>query len=267
MYFCPGACHAPHHAPKEWIEKYKGKFDMGYDKYREIVFERQKKMGILPQDAELTPANPYVNEKSVDGKPWNPLDVTRPWDSLSADEKKLFTRMAEVYAGFLSHTDYHIGRLLDYLEEAGQLDNTIIVLVSDNGASGEGGPNGSVNENKFFNGIPDTHRGEHEVPGRAGQPRDLQPLPHRLGLGVQHPLQDVEALQLRRRRGRPDAGLLAQGDPGQRRGAPPVQPRHRHRAHHLRVPGRGNAGGGQGLYPEPTRRHQLQVFVREGRRP
>jgi arylsulfatase len=156
MYFCPGACHAPHHAPREWIEKYKGRFDMGYDKYREIVFERQKKMGILPQDATLTPANPYVNEKSADGKTWNPLDVTRPWDSLSADEKTLFTRMAEVYAGFLSHADYHIGRLLDYLEQAGQLENTIIVLVSDNGASGEGGPNGSVNENKFFNGIPDT---------------------------------------------------------------------------------------------------------------
>jgi arylsulfatase len=156
MYFCPGACHAPHHAPKEWIEKYKGKFDMGYDKYREIVFERQKKMGILPQDASLTPANPYVNEKSADGKTWNPLDVTRPWDSLSADERTLFTRMAEVYAGFLSHADHHIGRLLDYLEAAGQLDNTLIVLVSDNGASGEGGPNGSVNENKFFNGIPDS---------------------------------------------------------------------------------------------------------------
>ena len=155
MYFCPGACHAPHHAPKEWIAKYKGKFDMGYDKYREIIFERQKKMGILPANAELTPANPYVNEKSVDGKLWPALDVTRPWDSLSADEKTLFTRMAEVYAGFLSHTDHHIGRLLDYLEGAGQLDNTIVVLVSDNGASGEGGPNGSVNESKFFNGIPD----------------------------------------------------------------------------------------------------------------
>jgi len=156
MYFCPGACHAPHHAPKEWIARYKGKFDMGYDKYRELIFERQKKLGILPANAELTPANPYANEKSVDGKPWNPLDVTRPWDSLSADEKKLYTRMAEVYAGFLSHTDYHIGRLLDYLEASGQLDNTLIVLVSDNGASGEGGPNGSVNESKFFNGIPDS---------------------------------------------------------------------------------------------------------------
>jgi arylsulfatase len=156
MYFCPGACHAPHHAPTGWIEKYKGKFDMGYDKYREIIFERQKKMGIMPQDATLTPANPYAQEKSADGKPWNPVDVTRPWDSLSADEKKLFARMAEVYAGFLSHADHHIGRLLDYLQESGQLDNTIIVLVSDNGASGEGGPNGSVNENKFFNGIPDS---------------------------------------------------------------------------------------------------------------
>jgi len=156
MYFCPGAAHAPHHASKEWIEKYKGKFDMGYDKYREIIFERQKKMGILPPNAELSPANPYMNEKSVDGKPWNPVDVTRPWDSLSADEKKLFARMAEVFAGFLSHADHHLGRLLDYLEEAGQLENTFIVLVSDNGASGEGGPNGSANENKFFNGLPDT---------------------------------------------------------------------------------------------------------------
>ena len=155
MYFCPGACHAPHHAPKEWIDKYKGKFDMGYDKYRELVFDRQKKMGIMPDDAVLSPANPYIDEKSHDGKPWNPVDVTRPWDSLSAEEKALFARMAEVYAGFLSHVDHNIGRLLDYLEETGQLDNTIVVLVSDNGASGEGGPNGSVNENKFFNGVPD----------------------------------------------------------------------------------------------------------------
>jgi arylsulfatase len=156
MYFCPGACHAPHHAPKEWIEKYKGKFDMGYEKYRELVFDRQKQLGIFPEDAVLTPLNPYAGEKSADGKPWNPVDVVRPWDSLSDDEKRLFSRMAEVYAGFLSHADHEIGRLLAFLEETGQRENTIIVLVSDNGASGEGGPNGSVNENKFFNGIPDS---------------------------------------------------------------------------------------------------------------
>jgi arylsulfatase len=156
MYFCPGATHAPHHAPPEWIEKYRGKFDMGYEACRELVFERQKQLGVFPDSAELSPLNPYVEEQSIDGKPWPPLDVVRPWDSLSGDEKKLFCRMAEVYAGFLSHTDHEIGRLLDFLEESGELENTIVVLVSDNGASGEGGPNGSVNENKFFNGIPDT---------------------------------------------------------------------------------------------------------------
>ena len=155
MYFCPGACHAPHHAPKEWIEKYKGKFDMGYERYRELVFDRQKRLGIFPDDAELSPLNPYAEEKSVEGKPWNQVDIVRPWESLSAEEKHLFARMAEVYAGFLSHTDHEIGRLLDFLDDSGQLENTVVVFVSDNGASGEGGPNGSVNENKFFNGIPD----------------------------------------------------------------------------------------------------------------
>jgi arylsulfatase A-like enzyme len=155
MYFCPGACHAPHHAPKEWIDKYKGKFDMGYEAYRDLVFERQKAMGVMPENAELSPLNPYAQEASVEGKPWNPTDIVRPWDSLSEDEMTLFCRMAEVYAGFLGHTDHEIGRLLDYLEDSGQLENTIVVFVSDNGASGEGGPNGSVNENKFFNGIPD----------------------------------------------------------------------------------------------------------------
>jgi arylsulfatase len=156
MYYCPGATHAPHHAPKEWIDKYRGKFDMGYERYRELVFARQKELGIFPADAELSPLNPYVEETSAEGTPWPPLDVVRPWDDLSEDEQRLFARMAEVYAGFLSHTDHEIGRLLDFLDETGEFDNTIIVLVSDNGASGEGGPNGSVNENKFFNGIPDT---------------------------------------------------------------------------------------------------------------
>src|SRR5262245_8568320 len=155
MYYCPGATHAPHHAPKEWIDKYRGKFDMGYERYRELVFARQKQMGIFPDDAELSPLNPYADATSPDGKPWPPLDVVRPWDELSADEQRLFARMAEVYAGFLSHTDHEIGRLLDFLDESGHLDNTIVVLVSDNGASGEGGPNGSINESPFFNGIPD----------------------------------------------------------------------------------------------------------------
>jgi arylsulfatase len=156
LYYCPGAAHAPHQVPKEWADKYKGRFDMGYEAYRGPVLERQKAMGILPPSAELSPINPYAETTSHDGKPWSEIDRVRPWDSLSDDEKRLFARMAEVYAGFLSHADHELGRLLDYLESTGQLDNTIIVLVSDNGSSGEGGPNGSVNENKFFNGIPDS---------------------------------------------------------------------------------------------------------------
>jgi len=155
LYYCPGACHAPHHAPKEWSDKYRGRFDMGYEAYREVIFQRQQTLGILPEEAELSPINPYIDRTSRSGKKWPELDTVRPWEPLSDDEKRLFARMAEVYAGFLSHADHEIGRLLDYLEESGQLENTMIIVVSDNGASGEGGPNGSVNENKIFNGLPD----------------------------------------------------------------------------------------------------------------
>jgi arylsulfatase len=149
MWLCPGANHAPHHAPKEYIDKYKGKFDAGYEAYREWVLPRMIEKGLLPEDTKLTPLNPMPEDAA------NPGDVVRPWESLSADEKKLFSRMAEVYAGFSEYTDVQIGRLIDYLETTGQLDNTIIFYCSDNGASGEGSPNGSVNENKFFNNYPD----------------------------------------------------------------------------------------------------------------
>lgn len=155
-YVCPGAGHAPHHVFKEWADKYADKFDMGYERYREIVLENQKKLGIVPPDTELSPVNPYLDVKGPNGEPWPPQDTVRPWESLNDEEKRLFSRMAEVFAGFLSYTDDQIGRILDYLEESGQLDNTIIVVISDNGASGEGGPNGSVNEVKFFNGYIDT---------------------------------------------------------------------------------------------------------------
>ena len=177
MYYSFGCGHAPHHAPKEWIEKYKGKFDMGYEKYREIVFENQKKMGIMPQDAELTPINPFIHEKSVEGTPFPELDVVRPWDTLSDDEKKLFARMAEVYAGFVSYTDHQMGRVLDYLEQIGELDNTLIMAISDNGASGEGGPNGSVNENKFFNNIPDDIKQNLAMLDELGSPNTYNHYP------------------------------------------------------------------------------------------
>jgi arylsulfatase len=158
LYYSPGACHAPHHAPKEWIDRYKGRFDMGYEAIREQTLARQKELGIVPPETDLPPINPIGTPETrtgPDGQPFPALDYTRPWASLSEDEQRLFCRMAEVYAGFLAHTDAQIGRLLDYLDESGQRENTIVIVVSDNGASGEGGPNGSVNENKFFNGIED----------------------------------------------------------------------------------------------------------------
>ena len=158
LYYAPGAAHAPHHAPKEWIEKFAGRFDIGYEAIREQILARQIELGIVPPDTELPPINPIGTPQTrsgPDGKPFPPMDTTRPWDSLSAEEQRLFARMAEVYAGFLAHADHQIGRLLDYLEESEQLDNTLLIVVSDNGASGEGGPNGSVNENKMMNGIPD----------------------------------------------------------------------------------------------------------------
>lgn len=165
MYLAFGANHAPHHAPQEWADKYKGKFDMGYEKYRELVLANQKKMGLIPENTELSQINPW---------PWpdvvSEADQVLPWDSLSDDQKKLFARMAEVYAGFSSYTDHEIGRLLEFLETSGQLENTLIVVVSDNGASGEGTPNGSVNENKFFNGWPDDLQDNLKMIDELGSP-------------------------------------------------------------------------------------------------
>jgi arylsulfatase len=149
LWFCPGANHAPHHAPKEFIDKYEGVFDDGYEAYREWALARMIEKGILPEGTELTPINPMTEGT------YSPTDEVRPWDTLSDEEKRLFSRMAEVYAGFSEYTDHQVGRIVEYLEESGQLDNTIVVYAADNGASGEGSPNGSVNEGKFANAWPD----------------------------------------------------------------------------------------------------------------
>ena len=140
MYYAPGAAHAPHHVSKEWADRYKGKFDTGWDAYRETVFARQQELGLLPADAVLSPRDPDVPE----------------WDSLSDDERRLYARMMEVYAGFVSHADHHFGRILDTLEAIGELDNTLIMVISDNGASAEGGVSGSFNEMLFFNQVPES---------------------------------------------------------------------------------------------------------------
>ncbi len=142
-YYAPGTAHAPHHAPKEWIAKFKGKFDQGWDKAREETFARQKQMGIIPASAKLTPRPPGIPA----------------WDSLDADHKKVAARMMEVYAAALSHADYQMGRILDAIAEQGELDNTLVIYIQgDNGASAEGGPNGLLNEMTVFNAIPEDFR-------------------------------------------------------------------------------------------------------------
>ncbi|OBA51973.1 arylsulfatase [Nocardia sp. 852002-20019_SCH5090214] len=164
LWFCPGANHAPHHAPKEWIDKYKGRFDDGYDAYREWVLPRMIERGILPEGTELSAFNPMPPGTFAEA------DAVRPWSELSEPERKLFARMAEVYAGFSEYTDHQVGRIIDYLEETGQLENTLVIYAADNGASGEGSPNGSVNENKFFNGYPDNIEDNLEMIDKLGTP-------------------------------------------------------------------------------------------------
>jgi arylsulfatase len=156
LYLCPSAGHAPHHVSKEWADKYKGVFDMGYEQYAAETLGRMKKLGLVPEATDLAPMNSMYDATNSEGKPWPEADYVIPWDTLDDDRKKLFTRMAEVFAGFVSHTDHEIGRLLDFLEELGDLDNTIFIVTSDNGASGEGTSEGTVNESLFFNGIPDS---------------------------------------------------------------------------------------------------------------
>jgi len=181
LYYAPGACHAPHHAPREWIDRYKGRFDAGFEAMHEEILARQKEAGIVPADTELPPINPIgtpQDRTGPGGEPFPALDYTRPWDSLSAEERRLFARFAEVYAGFLSHVDYHIGRLLDYLEATGQRENTLIFVVSDNGTSGEGGPNGSVNVMKFANGIPDEPADNLALIDDLGNPKTYNHYPN-----------------------------------------------------------------------------------------
>jgi arylsulfatase A-like enzyme len=161
LHFCTGATHAPHHVPREWADRYRGQFDGGWDAYRERVFARQKELGIMPPGAELSRHDPDVPD----------------WDSLSPDARRLAARMMEVYAGFLTHTDHHIGRVLDFLKETGEFDNTLIMVVSDNGASAEGGVTGTTNELQFFNNAPEPLADSLAAIGELGGPTTFNHYP------------------------------------------------------------------------------------------
>lgn len=141
VYFAPGATHAPHHVPKDWIARWKGKFDQGWDKLREEILARQIERGVVPKGTRLAP------------KP----EAIPDWSSLSADEKRLFARQAEVFAAFVEYTDHEVGRVIRAVEDLGQADNTMVVLIyGDNGTSAEGGRNGMFSEMTYFNGVQET---------------------------------------------------------------------------------------------------------------
>lgn len=157
VYFAPGATHAPHHVPKEWADKYKGKFDQGYDKLREETFARQKELGVIPADCELTAANPEVPR----------------WEDIPDEFKPVLAREMEVYAGYLEYTDHHVGRIVDALQQLQVLDDTLIFYIcGDNGASAEGSINGCFNEMSYFNGLQAMETPEYlsERIGKFGGP-------------------------------------------------------------------------------------------------
>ncbi|PWB69812.1 MAG: arylsulfatase [Holophagae bacterium] len=155
LYFAPGAVHAPHHVPEEWIGKWEGKFDQGWDRLREETLARQIAMGIVPPGTRLAPKPAAIKD----------------WDALSADEKRLFARQVEVFAAYLDFTDHEIGRVLAAVEATGQMDNTLVFYIAgDNGTSGEGGQNGMANEYTYFNGVQETVPDLLRIMDRWGSP-------------------------------------------------------------------------------------------------
>ena len=202
VYFAPGATHAPHHVPKEWSDKYKGRFDEGWDALREETLARQKELGVVPPDCELTPRHEEIPA----------------WDDMPSELKPILARQMEIYAGFLEHTDHHVGRLVDTLEDLGVLEDTLIYyIIGDNGASAEGTVQGSFNEMMMLNGASalETH-GVHGLEDRpVRNAGGLQPLRRRLGArdGYAVPVDETGRLALGRDPERHDRPLASVASP------------------------------------------------------
>ena len=238
VYYVPGGSHSPHQPKKEWIEKFKGKFDKGWNVMREEIFANQKRLGVIPQNAKLTA--------------W-PKELPT-WDSLSVLQKKLYARQAEVYAGYTAYTDYEIGRVIQAVEDMGKLDNTLIIYIDgDNGTSPEGTLSGTFNQYTAYNGILDVPEALQllhledwgsvvDVPAHGGG----------LGLGVRYALQMDQAGGLALRRNAAGPGhFVARSHQGPGRHPYPVPPHHRHRAHDPRGHGHQGAREVDGIKQKP----------------
>jgi len=174
LYVATGATHAPHHAPSKWIEQFKGKFDSGWDAYREQVLERQKKLGVVPKDTKLT-----TRSKGLPA-----------WDTLNADQKRLYARMMEVFAGYAAQCDHELGRVIDACKQLPGADNTIFIYIAgDNGASAEGGIEGSLCENMFFNGFPEKWQDNLKAIDELGGPKHFNHFPSAWAHAMNTPFQ------------------------------------------------------------------------------
>ena len=264
MYYAPGATHAPHHVPTEWSDKYRGRFDAGWDALREETLARQKELGVVPADTELTARH----------------DEIPAWDDMPEELRPVLARQMEVYAGFLEHTDHHVGRLVDALEDLGVLDDTLVYyIIGDNGASAEGTVNGSFNEMFIFNGADGLETPEYVTAhiDEFGTPDGVQPLRGRLGardghavpvdqagrvaLG-RHPQRHHRALAERLQRQGRDAGTVP---PRHRRGADRARGRRAARADHgRRRPAAADARASAWRYSfddgAAAERHETQYF-------
>ena len=257
LYYSTGCAHAPHHVGKEWADKYKGKFDQGWDKLREEVFARQKELGVVPRDAELTE------------RP----DLFDAWDSLDDASKTLYTRQMEVFAGFMDNADVNVGRLLDAVEEMGDLDNTLIFYIwGDNGASLEGTTTGSFNEMTFLNGVDIDPEQQLELIDKYGGIDawgNDHTAPHRgrVGVGGEHavPVGQADG-QPSRRDAQPDGRRVAREDRSGRRPPLAVHALHRHRPDHSRSCRHSRGEDRRRDRAGADGRHELPLHVRRSER-
>jgi arylsulfatase len=252
VYYVPGAVHAPHHPTPEWIKKISDMhlFDEGWNKLRDTIFANQKRLGVIPQDAKLTP--------------W-PDDLLKRWDQLTADEKKLFIRQADVFAAYFAYADHEIGRVIQHIEDMGKLDNTLIIYIAgDNGNSAEGSLIGTPNEVASLQGV--------DVPVEdqlkfydVGIGSDLSAHGGGLDLGLRHAVLMDQTDRVALRRGPAGhGGLVAGAHHRQGRRPQPVHPRDRHRADNPGSDRDQGAGCGRRHPAEADRRHELLVHLRQG---
>ena len=253
VYYAPGGTHTPLQAPKAWIDRFKGKFDMGWDQCREMVYEQQKKLGVIPPDAKLTPRPPEIPA----------------YDGRTPDEKKIADRLMEVYAGYLAQTDSEIGRVVDAIQKTGQLDNTLILYIDgDNGASVEGGLNGTFNDMAERQGASEPPEVLVKHLDAFGGPSSDAHYPVGWAWAGNTPFQWGKQIASHFGGTRnPPGRLLAEAHQGRGRDSHPIPSCHRHRADPPRSRRNPAAGGSQRLGPKANRRREHGLHLRQSKSP